>query len=309
LVAEDTSRQPRIGIGSKQGFALVDRKEASMTPLHETVREFFERRKEGTLEPDASLDVHDAAHAVEDLPLQARAEGTQVLESDLGTRVQRRELDGLKHTELNELESDAAHAGGELELVFKFLAQYPVKNYRYDVAPDFLTRGDRPDVAKLNKLADDKFTATLSLCKETTEGDRPLIEKAVLGDRLAPLHVSIVDGTPPTTAQVIEILSMLAGLEAKGNERVYVHCEAGKGRTGVIVACYRLAVMGWTVEQALTEASNFGCSVPAQLQFIADFGERLGDVPGYPRMPLGSAEVTTDELETTLEDCAEPDRD
>jgi hypothetical protein len=57
--------------------------------------------------------------------------------------------------------------------------------------------------------------------------------------------------------------------------------------------------MGWSVEQALTEASNFGCSVPAQLEFIADFGERLGGVPGYPRMPLGD-KATQDQLNATL---------
>jgi hypothetical protein len=176
------------------------------------VSEFFERHKNDRLEANDFVDMHHAAHAVEDLPLHARAEGKRVLGREFGARTQQREFDALKHTELNELKSDAAHAGGELELVFKFLARYPVTDYQYDVAPGFLTRGDRPNVAKLKDLADDNFTATLSLCKETPEGDRPLIEEAGLGDKLAPLHVGIVDGTAPSTSQVVEILDLLENL-------------------------------------------------------------------------------------------------
>ena len=71
---------------------------------------------------------------------------------------------------------------------------------------------------------------------------------------------------------MIELLRLLADPKTG---RVYLHCEAGKARTGVMAACYRMAVMGWSPAAALLEARNIGCFIPDQLDLIQDFGERL----------------------------------
>jgi len=39
---------------------------------------------------------------------------------------------------------------------------------------------------------------------------------------------------------------------------VYVHCWRGKDRTGVMVAAFRMAVQGWTRDEALREMDEFG---------------------------------------------------
>jgi protein tyrosine/serine phosphatase len=100
---------------------------------------------------------------------------------------------------------------------------------------------------------------------------------------------------------VIEFLRLLAGPDTG---RVYLHCEAGKGRTGVMTACYRMAVMGWSPKDAQLEARNFGCSIPDQVNFIQGFGEKLaqGDpgLVGYPRQPLGSHRMTAPERDVTI---------
>jgi len=100
---------------------------------------------------------------------------------------------------------------------------------------------------------------------------------------------------------VIELLRLLADPKTG---RIYLHYEAGKARTGVMAASYRMAVMGWSPEAALLEARNFGCSIPDQLDFIQDFGELLakGDpvVAGYPREPLGSHRLTAAERNATI---------
>ena len=90
-----------------------------------------------------------------------------------------------------------------------------------------------------------------------------------------------------------------------------VHCEAGKARTGVAIACYRMAVAGWSAADALTEAVNFGCSVPGQQAFISTFGAMLqaGPVAGrYPRLPLGSVMATPAQLSATIRTAAESPR-
>jgi tyrosine-protein phosphatase SIW14 len=38
---------------------------------------------------------------------------------------------------------------------------------------------------------------------------------------------------------------------------VLVHCHAGSRRTGVMVAAYRIAVQGWSYEDAMAEAETF----------------------------------------------------
>jgi hypothetical protein len=60
-----------------------------------------------------------------------------------------------------------------------------------------------------------------------------------------------------------------------------------------------MAVMGWSPADAQLEARNFGCSIPDQVDFIQDLGEKLaqGDpgLVGYPRQPLGSHRMTAPE--------------
>jgi hypothetical protein len=74
-----------------------------------------------------------------------------------------------------------------------------------------------------------------------------------------------------------------------------------------------MAVMGWSAADALTEARNFGCSVPRQQAFIEAFGVMLqGHDPAqagagsvqelgrYPLKPLGSVPATVEELTATV---------
>jgi protein-tyrosine phosphatase len=41
---------------------------------------------------------------------------------------------------------------------------------------------------------------------------------------------------------------------------VFVHCQAGKDRTGLVVAVYRILVDGWDVEEAIAERKRFGAA-------------------------------------------------
>ena len=71
----------------------------------------------------------------------------------------------------------------------------------------------------------------------------------------------------------------LAVIDAKENWPVFVHCQRGADRTGVVIAVYRILRNQWTAEQAIYEAKRFGL---AGLQFrkkdyISDYYKRRRD--------------------------------
>ena len=238
-------------------------------------------------------DTRHFAHALEDLPEEVRQQAAEIAATEPGISFRRRILD--------EVETVALDTYGSLEEapLLHFLSRYPVTPYTYRLS-EVVSRGQRPDSAKLTDLAVGWGCAvTINLCAEADGGDAPAIVAAGLAGVLATRPVPITDMEPPTVAQVIEILDHLSAPDAAPT---YVHCEAGKGRTGVAIACYRMAVMGWSAADALTEAQNFGCFAPGQLAFVLEFGDLLTG-PGvgrYPLLPPGSVMPTPEQLTATL---------
>jgi protein-tyrosine phosphatase len=258
-------------------------------------------------------DLYRFCHALEDLPEDARAQAIDIASDPSGISFQRKVLD--------DLENAALGAYGNLERVplLHFLSDYPVIPYTYGISP-VMSRGERPSPQKLADLFRRGYLVTVNLCAETEGGDGPDIDKAQLAGELATFHIPIVDMDPPTPAQMIELFDVLTGPTAR---LTYVHCEAGKARTGVATACYRMAIMGWSAEDALTEAKNFGCVVPMQQAFIEDFGRTLRDhdqarVSGqpdphpelgrYPLQPLGSVKASAEELTATVSTVARTEK-
>lgn len=167
----------------------------------------------------------------------------------------------------------AAEAVGVFEVVG---VRYPVSSYEFKVTPE-LTRGSRIEDSKgYQQLAEQGFKGVVDLTLEGTN-DAKLAPAAGLHT----LNVPILDNDAPTTDQMKAFLDFATAPE---NQPCYVHCEAGKGRTGVAVACYQMAVEGMSVDEALADAKKHGLAVPDQLDFIRQFGAQLaqGQVPGYP---------------------------
>jgi protein-tyrosine phosphatase len=243
------------------------------------------------------------AHALEDLPEEVRQQAAEIAATQPGTSFRQRVLD--------EYETIALDLYGTLEQapLLRFLADYPVTPYTYQLAA-VVARGQRPDVKKLADLAARRYRSTVNLCAEMDEGDDPVIAEAGLTGILRTRHVPITDMEPPTVAQVTEVLDLLSAPDAG---LTYVHCEAGKARTGTVIACYRMAVMGWSAADALAEAVNFGCFVPGQQAFVREFGDLLlagGPSAGrYPLLPLGSVTPTAAERAATLDLIAAAEKD
>jgi hypothetical protein len=242
------------------------------------------------------MDIRQFAHALEDLPDEVRDQAAEIAGTQPGLSLRRRVQD--------DCESAALDVFGTLEQapLLHFLSRYPVTPYTYQVSL-VVSRGQRPDAAKLAQLVASGHTATINLCAEMDGGDAPAIVAAGLGGVLTTRHFPVTDMESPAVEQLVEILDHLS---VTGAGLTYVHCEAGKGRTGVVIACYRMAVMGWSAADALVEAANFGCSPPGQLAFIREFSDTLAGgllgaaVGRYPLLPLGSVRATPEQLTATV---------
>lgn len=82
----------------------------------------------------------------------------------------------------------------------------------------------------------------------------------------------------PENEDVVRAMKVILTAEY---QPVFVHCQAGKDRTGLVVAVYRILVDGWSVNDAIAERKMFGAT---------DFWE---ENKAYLRR-LGSAEARRD---------------
>jgi len=61
----------------------------------------------------------------------------------------------------------------------------------------------------------------------------------------------------PETEDVVRAMKVIQMPEY---QPVFVHCQAGMDRTGLVVAVYRILVDGWSVEDAIAERKAFGAA-------------------------------------------------
>jgi phosphatidylserine/phosphatidylglycerophosphate/cardiolipin synthase-like enzyme len=166
-----------------------------------------------------------------------------------------------------QIRATAADVGGRLVgEAERFGLRYKVKDYESKVSPG-LTRGSRLPAGGYADLANRGFKSIIGL---TEEKDLDAAGAKKFG--LTHDFIPILDNTAPSRAQVDKFLSIVRN---KDNLPAYVHCEAGVGRTGEMVAVYRMAVEGWPSGKAIAEARKFGLELRSQIAFLRQFGTDL----------------------------------
>ena len=85
---------------------------------------------------------------------------------------------------------------------------------------------------------------------DTDPNEKAMVEKTGMRFYQIPMNSKI----PPTPAQLADFLQIV---NDRDNQPVYVHCAAGKHRTGVMTAAYRITHYGWTADQAYNEMKQY----------------------------------------------------
>lgn len=137
-----------------------------------------------------------------------------------------------------------------------------------------LYRGGQPQSGGLKKLSELGIKTVINLRGASEDTRKEQAEAEASGMRYFNIPMSALGR--PTDEQVERALAVI---DARENWPVFVHCQRGADRTGVIIAVYRILRDQWTAEQAIDEAKRFGL---AGVQFrkkdyISDYFKRRRD--------------------------------
>mgnify|MGYP001617255545 CR=1 FL=1 len=163
---------------------------------------------------------------------------------------------------------------------------YDIPNLR-QVNPQ-LYRGGEPKKLGWDKLKSLGIKSIVNL-EEKRPGDSNEKRTAEsLGIKVYCLPLSLY--SVPSEEQVLMFLGIVL---TPDNQPVFIHCNNGRDRTGVMIAMYRVVVNGWTIKDAYGEATSlgywpyYGEDAPLkkfihQLKDKKNYFEKIGELKNEP---------------------------
>lgn len=116
----------------------------------------------------------------------------------------------------------------------------------FGVVDGRIYRGEQPRKGEYAELAALGVTTVIDLRLDAHDDAKESCEAA----GLKYVNIPIDDRKCPTDADVV---AFLRTLDADPHAKVYVHCAGGRHRTGSMIAVYRMARDGWSLDQAYKE--------------------------------------------------------
>ena len=128
-----------------------------------------------------------------------------------------------------------------------------------------LYRGAQPTAEGIKELKKLGVKTIIGLRASHTDGD-------ILGDsKIAFEHIPMKTWHPEEE----DVVRFLQIVTDKTRQPVFVHCQHGADRTGTMCAIYRVAVDGWTKQQAIDEMTKDGFGFHSTWTNLPKFIESL----------------------------------
>ena len=108
-------------------------------------------------------------------------------------------------------------------------------------------------VGPLPKTKDWKYLQELNFKYVVNLMQEPHNEKFVNQHGISVIHVPVKNYTSPSMSQIEGILDFI---ELNPNKKILIHCFAGLGRTGTVIACHLIKQKGMKADEAIQHIRN-----------------------------------------------------
>ena len=133
-------------------------------------------------------------------------------------------------------------------------------------------RGAQPERGDYGDLAALGVKTVVDLTEDGDANEAGLVARAGMKFFRIPLTTH----AQPSAQAVSQFLALV---NDPANQPVYVHCQGGRHRTGVMTAVYRMSHDGWTADRAFAEMQNYKFGPvflhSALRDFVYDYYEHL----------------------------------
>jgi protein tyrosine/serine phosphatase len=150
---------------------------------------------------------------------------------------------------------------------------------------DTYYRGAQPSARGFAELAALGVRTVIDLTSEGHGNEKSMVEQSGMKFYRIPLTTSAW----PSRSAISLFLSLVSN---PANQPVFVHCQGGRHRTGVMTAVYRMTHDGWTAGQAVTEMKQYRFdrfpTHPSLKSFVFDYYLHL------PRAKIAERETLTE---------------
>lgn len=144
-----------------------------------------------------------------------------------------------------------------------------------EVTPNLL-RGGQPTGRGYQNLKKMGVDIVVDVRLSGKDREKKLVNQAGMKFAAIPWHCYI-----PKDHVFAEFLALMRKNQGK---KIFVHCRYGDDRTGMMIAAYRMAVEGWTADEARSEMNAFGfhkviCA--SLVGYEKNFPDRLKKNPAF----------------------------